>query len=190
MWDHRGIRGNVTKEQFDRAFTGGHDSHMRDRVKDCVDDGNSAQECLGDVRNDMREERDNHQSFNEGEFHRQKDERAQAHRRNYENTQGGGQAPIIGQAQDNHQDHFGGIGDGAGKRGHNKMMQCMKSATGGGDAQFNNNGDYTGGASFADAADECMADTSRMMQASYGNQDMGNHAGIIGAQGMTGGPQQ
>ncbi len=187
---HRGIRGDVTKEQFDRAFTGGHDSHMRDRVKDCVDDGNSAQECLGDVRNDMREERNNHQSFNEGEFHRQKDERAQAHRRNYENTQGGGQAPIIGQAQDNHQDHFGGIGDGAGKRGHNKMMQCMKSATGGGAAQFNNNGDYTGGASFADAADECMADTSRMMQASYGNQDMGNHAGIIGAQGMTGGPQQ
>ncbi|MDC0035237.1 hypothetical protein OAJ44_02605 [Chloroflexi bacterium] len=185
-----GIGGEVTKEQFDQAFKQGHERNMRDRVKECVDDGNSMQECIGDVRSDMREERDHHQNFNENEFHKQRDSMADHHRQNFENTQGGGQDGMMAQRSDDHQDHFGGIGDGAGKRGHHKMMECMKSATGDGSAQFNTEGNYTGGASFAEAADECMENSSQMMQKSFGNQDMGHHAGLVGTQGMAGAPQQ
>ena len=80
------------------------------------------------------------------------------------------------------------------------MMECMGNAAGTQGAQINSAGDYAGGPSFGDAADNSMADASNMMQGSFGNRDMGNHAGMMGThgskgmqgmmQGMGGGAQQ
>ena len=205
----QGINTEITKEQFDKVFSGGHDSEMRghvaERVAECEADGNSKGECLKDVRNDMRNEREGHRNFNQDEFHKQRDKMTQHHSQNFANTQGGGQPgmpgqPGMGGTHGDHQNHFGGFGDGAGKRGHHQMMECMGNAAGAQGAQFNSAGDYAGGPSFGDAADNCMADASNMMQGSFGNRDMGNHAGMMGThgskgmqgmmQGMGGGAQQ
>ena len=124
----QGINTEITKEQFDKVFSGGHDSEMRghvaERVAECEADGNSKGECLKDVRNDMRNEREGHRNFNQDEFHKQRDKMTQHHSQNFANTQGGGQ-PGMGGTHGDHQNHFGGFGDGAGKRGHHQMMECM-----------------------------------------------------------------
>ena len=199
---HQGINTDISKEQFDKMFSRGHDSEMRghiaEGVKQCVADGNSQQECLNHVKNDLRNEREGHRNFNQNEFHKQRDQMTQHHNQNFENTQGGGQQGMPGQPgmadmPGNNQNHFQGFGDGAGKRGHHQMMECMGNAAGGQGAQFNSAGDYAGGPSFGDAADNCMADASNMMEGSFGNRDMGNHAGMMGthgSRGMTGGSQQ
>ena len=46
-------------------------------------------------------------------------------------------------------------GDGAGKRGHKQMMECMMGDMSG-DAQYNADGDFAGRPSFEDAADDCI----------------------------------
>ena len=63
------------------------------------------------------------------------------------------------------------------------MMECMGNVAGTQGAQFNSAGDYAGGPSFGDAADSCMADVSNMMQGSFGNRVMGQHAGMVGTHG-------
>ena len=192
----QGINTDITKEQFDKVFSGGHDSEMRgrvgERVAECEADGNSINECLKDVKNDMRNKREGHRNFNQDEFHKQRDQMAKHHQQNFAGTQSGPQQGMPGQPEmanmpGDHQNHFGAFGDGAGKRGHHQMMECMMGNAGAGqDAQFNSAGDYSGGHSFGDAADNCMADASEMMEGSFGNRDMGNHAGMVGTHGSTG----
>lgn len=65
------------------------------------------------------------------------------------------------------------------------MMECIENAAGsqGAGAQFNNAGDYAGGPSFGDAADNCMEHASNMMEGSFGNRDMGQYSGMVGTHG-------
>ena len=191
---HKGIDTDITKEQFDKFFTGGHDEDMRghvtERVAQCESAGNTKVECLNDVRDDMRNSREGHRNFNEDEFHKQREQMTQHHSQNFQNFHGGGQQrmpnqPGMGNMPHAPQNHFGGRGDGAGKRGHHQMMECIENAAGsqGAGAQFNNAGDYAGGPSFGDAADNCMEHASNMMEGSFGNRDMGQYSGMVGTHG-------
>jgi len=177
---NQGLPPGITKAQFNEVFGGGEPrSVVKERVDQCVADGNPMNECLSDVKNDMREEFKSHENFDQNKYSDRKELDALstgAVRQNREKAQGD-----AGHAMNTNQ--FGGNGDGVGKRGGQNFNQCMSDTAGGG-PKYNSDGNFVSSASHGDAADNCMTQASHTMQNSYGNKDMGNHTGMT--QGGTG----
>ena len=182
---NQGLPPGITKAQFNEVFGGGEPRMVvKERVDQCVADGNPMNECLRDVKNDMREEFKSHENFDQKEYSDRKEfaaENVRATRQNIEKELEGvgrqGQPGLAG----GDQNHFAGFGDGAAKRGHHQMMECMNTAAG-----ATGSTGAAGVPAFGDAADTCMTAASDMMQGSFGNRDMGNHSGMVGTHGSTG----
>tara|TARA_B100001146_G_C16188851_1_gene438138 strand:- start:2225 stop:2704 length:480 start_codon:yes stop_codon:yes gene_type:complete len=141
-------------------------------------------ECLRDVKNDMREEFRSHENFDQKDYSDRKEfaaENVRTTRQNIEKDLSGGGMPGQPGMAGGGQNHFAGFGDGAAKRGHHQMMECMNTATG-----ATGSTGAAGVPAFGDAADTCMTAASDMMQGSFGNRDMGNHSGLVGTHGSTG----
>ncbi|SVC77176.1 uncharacterized protein METZ01_LOCUS330030, partial [marine metagenome] len=146
---------------------------VKERVDQCVADGNQMNECLRDVKNDMREEFRSHENFDQKKYSDRKeldDLSTRAVRQNAGDRQGDD-----GHAMNTNQ--FSGHGDGVGKRGGQDFNQCMSDTAGGG-PKYNSDGTFVSSASHGDAADNCMGQASDKMRDSYGNKDMGRHAGF------------
>jgi hypothetical protein len=171
---NQGLPPGITKAQFNDVFGGGEPrTVVKDRVDQCVADGNQMNECLRDVKNDMREEFRSHENFDQNKYSDRKeldDLSTMAVRQNAGNRQGGD-----GHAMNTNQ--FSGHGDGVGKRGGRDFNQCMSDTAGGG-PKYNSDGTFVSSASHGDAADNCMGQASNKMRDSYGNKDMGHHAGF------------
>ena len=171
---NQGLPPGITKAQFNDVFGGGEPRMVvKERVDQCVADGNRMNECLRDVKNDMREEFKSHENFDQNKYSDRKeldDLSTRAVRQNAGNRQGDD-----GHAMNTNQ--FGGHGDGVGKRGGQDFNQCMADTTSGG-PKYNSDGTFVSSASHGDAADNCMGQASNTMRDSYGNKDMGHHAGF------------
>ncbi|MEC8912580.1 MAG: hypothetical protein VX478_04070, partial [Chloroflexota bacterium] len=171
---NQGLPPGITMEQFNDVFGGGQPRMVvKERVDQCVGDGNPMNECLRDVKNNMREEFKSHENFDHNKYSDRKelDELStSAVRQNTGNPQGG-------DGQTMHTNQFGGRGDGVGKRGGQEFNQCMTDNTSTG-PQYNSDGTFASSPSHGDAADNCMGQASNTMRDSYGNKDMGHHAGF------------
>ena len=171
---NQGLPPGITKAQFNDVFGGGEPRMVvKERVDQCVADGNRMNECLRDVKNDMREEFKSHENFDQNKYSDRKeldDLSTRAVRQNAGNRQGDD-----GHAMNTNQ--FGGHGDGVGKRGGQDFNQCMADSTSGG-PKYNSDGTFVSSPSHGDAADNCMGQASNTMRDSYGNKDMGHHAGF------------
>ena len=171
---NQGLPPGITKAQFNNVFGGGEPrTVVKDRVDQCVADGNQMNECLRDVKNDMREEFRSHENFDQNKYSDRKeldDLSTRAVRQNAGDRQGDD-----GHAMNTNQ--FSGHGDGVGKRGGQDFNQCMSDTAGGG-PKYNSDGTFVSSASHGDAADNCMGQASDKMRDSYGNKDMGHHAGF------------
>ena len=178
---NQGLPPGITKAQFNEVFGGGEPrTVVRERVDQCVADGNQMNECLRDVKNGMREEFKSHESFDQNKYSDRKeldDLSTSAVRQNTGNPQGD-----AGHAMNTNQ--FGGHGDGVGKRGGQDFNQCMDDNAGG-KPKYDTDGSFVSSPSHGDAADNCMGHASNTMRDSYGNKDMGNHAGLTRTQGGT-----
>ena len=178
---NQGLPSGITKAQFNEVFGGGEPRKVvRERVDQCVADGNQMNECLRDVKNDMREEFKSHENFDQNKYSDRKeldDLSTSAVRQNTRNPQGDD-----GHTMNTNQ--FGGHGDGVGKRGGQDFNQCMTDNAGG-KPKYDTDGSFVSSPSHGDAADNCMGQASNTMRDSYGNKDMGNHAGLTRTQGGT-----
>ena len=171
---NQGLPPGITMSEFNDVFGGGAPrTVVKDRVDQCVADGNQMNECLRDVKNDMREEFRSHENFDQKKYSDRKeldDLSTRAVRQNAGDRQGDD-----GHAMNTNQ--FSGHGDGVGKRGGQDFNQCMSDTAGGG-PKYNSDGTFVSSASHGDAADNCMGQASDKMRDSYGNKDMGHHAGF------------
>ena len=159
----KGHRNINSRQEFDRHIDGDKPKKA-EMIKQCVDDGNDHSECVKEFRKQIRDDnqsaRKHHDSWNNDEY---EDDRKSKH--NNRRDQWHHEDDGAGQHSMRH-------GDGAGKRGHKQMMECMMGDMSG-DAQYNADGDFAGRPSFEDAADDCMGDMMNMMEDSYGQQGMG-----------------
>ena len=178
---NRGLPPGITKAQFNDVFGGGEPRLVvKERVDQCVADGNRMNECLRDVKNDMKEEFTSHENFDQNKYSDIKeldDLSTRAVRQNARTPQGDND-----QAMNTNQ--FGGHGDGVGKRGGQDFNQCMSDTAGGG-PKYNSDGTFVSSASHGDAADNCMGQASDKMRNSYGNPNKAHQAGMPGIQGGT-----
>jgi len=176
---NQGLPPGITKAQFNEVFGGGEPrSVVKERVDQCVADGNRMNDCLSDVKNDMREEFRSHESFDQNKYSDRKELDAlstSAVRQNTRNPQGDD-----GHALNTNQ--FSGHGDGVGKRGGQDFNQCMSDTAGGG-PKYNSDGTFVSSASHGDAADNCMGQASDKMRDSYGNPNKAHQAGMPKTQG-------
>jgi hypothetical protein len=176
---NQGLPPGITKAQFNEVFGGGEPrSVVKERVDQCVADGNRMNDCLSDVKNDMREEFRSHENFDQNKYSDRKELDAlstSAVRQNTRNPQGDD-----GHALNTNQ--FSGHGDGVGKRGGQDFNQCMSDTAGGG-PKYNSDGTFVSSASHGDAADNCMGQASDKMRDSYGNPNKAHQAGMPKTQG-------
>ena len=176
---NQGLPPGITKAQFNEVFGGGEPrSVVKERVDQCVADGNRMNDCLSDVKNDMREEFRSHENFDQNKYSDGKeldDLSTRAVRQNAKTPQGND-----GYAMNTNQ--FGGHGDGVGKRGGQDFNQCMSDTAGGG-PKYNSDGTFVSSASHGDAADNCMGQASDKMRDSYGNPNKAHQAGMPKSQG-------